>query len=59
MNEIYDVWGNLHNYFMPQMKLISKDRVGAKVIKKYDNYPYIIEPPFNYPQVWHDFVDIF
>ena len=36
MNEIYDVWGNLHNYFMPQMKLISKDRVGAKVIKKYD-----------------------
>jgi hypothetical protein len=36
MNEIYEVWGMLHNYFMPQMKLISKDRVGSKVKKKYD-----------------------
>lgn len=36
MNEIYEVWGKLHNYFMPQMKLISKDRVGSKVKKKYD-----------------------
>ena len=36
MNEIYDIWGKLHNYFMPQMKLISKDRVGSKVKKKYD-----------------------
>jgi hypothetical protein len=36
MNEIYEIWGKLHNYFMPQMKLISKDRVGSKVKKKYD-----------------------
>jgi hypothetical protein len=36
MNEIYEVWAKLHNYFMPQMKLISKDRVGSKVKKKYD-----------------------
>jgi len=36
MNEIYEVWGKLHNYFMPQMKLISKDRIGSKVKKKYD-----------------------
>jgi hypothetical protein len=36
MNEIYDIWGRLHNYFMPQMKLISKDRIGSKVKKKYD-----------------------
>ena len=36
MNEIYDVWGKLHNYFMPQMKLISKERVNGKVRKKYD-----------------------
>jgi len=36
MNEIYEVWGKLHNYFMPQMKLVSKDRVGSKVKKKYD-----------------------
>ena len=36
MNEIYEVWGLLHNYFMPQMKLIEKDRVNGKVRKKYD-----------------------
>ncbi len=49
MNEIYEIWGNLHNYFMPQMKLISKDRVGSKVKKKYDTpktpYQRIIECP--------------
>jgi hypothetical protein len=47
MNEIYEVWGLLHNYFMPQMKLISKDRVGSKVKKKHDTpktpYQRIIE----------------
>ncbi len=36
MNEIYEVWGKLHNYYLPQMKLISKDRIGSKVKKKYD-----------------------
>jgi len=36
MNEIYEIWGNLHNYFMPQMKLIEKDKVNGKVRKKYD-----------------------
>ena len=49
MNEIYEVWELLHNYFMPQMKLISKDRVGSKVKKKYDTpktpYQRIIECP--------------
>jgi hypothetical protein len=36
MNEVYEVWGKLHNYFMPQMKLISKERINGKVRKKYD-----------------------
>ena len=49
MNEIYELWGNLHNFFLPQMKLISKDRVGAKVKKKYDKpktpYERIMECP--------------
>ena len=36
MNEIYEIWGKLHNYFQPQMKLISKDKIGSKVRKKYD-----------------------
>ena len=49
MNEIYEIWGQLHNFFMPQMKLISKDRIGSKVKKKYDTpktpYQRIIECP--------------
>ena len=49
MNEIYKIWGQLHNYFMPQMKLVSKDRVGSKVKKKYDKpktpFQRIIECP--------------
>jgi hypothetical protein len=36
MNDIYEIWSMLHNYFMPQMKLISKDRIGSKIKKKYD-----------------------
>jgi len=31
-----------HNYFMPMMKIIKKERVGGKVRKKYD-----IDTPFN------------
>lgn len=37
MNEIYRVyWNPLWNYFTPAMKLKSKTRVGAKIIKRYD-----------------------
>ncbi len=36
MAELYDVYGKLVNYFFPSMKIISKERVDAKVIKKYD-----------------------
>lgn len=32
----------LHNYFMPMMKLVKKERVGGKVHKKYE-----IDTPFN------------
>jgi hypothetical protein len=49
MNEIYELWEQLHNYFLPQMKLISKDRIGSKVKKKYDKpttpYQRIIDCP--------------
>ena len=50
MNDIYEnTWELLHNYFMPQMKLVSKDRRGAKVYKKYDKpktpYQRIIDCP--------------
>ena len=36
LNEIWALQSQMTNYFLPQQKLISKVRDGAKVIKKYD-----------------------
>ena len=37
MNEIYQNYFNpLQNFFMPTMKLASKNRIGGRIIKKYD-----------------------
>jgi len=37
MDEIYQAyWNPLNNYFIPALKLISKERVGSKIKKKYD-----------------------
>jgi hypothetical protein len=37
MNEIYrDYWNPLHNFFLPQMQLLSKERIGSRIKKKYD-----------------------
>ncbi len=36
LNEIYATYRLLHNFFLPQMKLIQKTRLGAKVHKRYD-----------------------
>lgn len=37
VNELYRVaWDPLHNFFCPSMKLLSKQRVNARVVKKYD-----------------------
>lgn len=37
MNEIYrDYWCPLQNFFIPTMKLIRKERIGAKIKKKYE-----------------------
>lgn len=35
LNELYRVWGWLHNFFCPTLKLKKKIRVGAKTIRKY------------------------
>lgn len=35
INELYRTWGLLHNYFCPTLKLQSKERVGAKTIRRY------------------------
>ena len=37
MNELYrDTWEPLHNFFLPSMKLVAKDRHGAKVRRRHD-----------------------
>jgi hypothetical protein len=36
LNDIWAVQSQLTNYFHPQQKLLSKQRVGARVIKKHD-----------------------
>ena len=37
MNEIYRAyWSPLQNYFIPNLKLVSKERYGSKIVKKYD-----------------------
>ena len=37
MNEIYrDYWNPLNNFFLPQMQLASKERIGSRIKKKYD-----------------------
>jgi len=37
LNDLYTTaWNPLRNFFMPVMKLKSKERVGAKIVKRYD-----------------------
>ena len=37
MSRIYrDLWCPLHNFFLPTQKLLSKTRVGARYVKRYD-----------------------
>ena len=37
MNVIYKLYlNNLYNFFVPQLKLIEKVRIGSKIVKKYD-----------------------
>jgi hypothetical protein len=35
INELYRTWGLLHNFFHPNMKLLSKTRKGSKTLRKY------------------------
>lgn len=50
MNVIYKLYlNNLYNFFVPQLKLIEKVRVGSKIVKKYDQpktpYQRLLESP--------------
>ena len=49
LNELYDVLRLYNNFFLPQMKLLEKTRVGSKVTKRYDEprtpYRRLLENP--------------
>lgn len=52
INTLYrEVWEPLHNYFMPSMKLISKDRHGAKVKRRHDRPRTPCERLLNSPEI--------
>lgn len=37
LNDLYrDVWGPLHNFFLPSMKLVEKRREGSRIIRRHD-----------------------
>ena len=37
INQVYqNIWGPLHNFFLPSMKLIEKQRVGSRWRRKHD-----------------------
>lgn len=36
MNEIYELWNTLHNYFFPSVKIVKKEIQGKKIKKTYD-----------------------
>jgi hypothetical protein len=50
LNELYDVLRLYTNFFLPTMKLISKTRIGSKIIKRYDKpktpYQRVIESKY-------------
>ena len=35
VNELYGTWGLIHNFFLPNLKLKSKTRVGSKTVRTY------------------------
>lgn len=49
LNDLYEKWGLLHNYFCPTMKLKAKSREGAKVKRSYEEpktpYRRLMESP--------------
>lgn len=51
LNDLYkNEWKLFHNFFCPSVKLIEKERIGSKTIKKHDSpktpYQRIMESPF-------------
>ena len=55
MNEIYnDFWNPLHNFFIPSMKLISKEKIDVKWKKHYNKAMTSFQRVINNPKVSDD-----
>jgi hypothetical protein len=59
LNDLYrQEWRLFHNFFCPSMKLLSKERVGSKTLKRHDPpktpYQRIMESPHILPNAKHD-----
>jgi hypothetical protein len=59
LNNLYSrEWRLFHNFFCPSVKLISKERLGSKTIKRYDRpktpYQRTMESPYIQPSVKHN-----
>lgn len=64
LNELYTTeWRLFHNFFCPSVKLISKNRIASKTIKRYDSpktpYQRIMESPDITAEVKKELTDLF
>jgi hypothetical protein len=58
LNNLYrHEWRLFHNFFCPSVKLLAKERIGSKTLKRYDSpktpYQRIIDSPLISPQTKH------
>lgn len=64
LNDLYkNEWRLFHNFFLPSVKLISKQRIGSKTVKKHDSpktpYQRILESPLIKADVKEQLTHIF
>ena len=64
LNKLYTTeWRLFHNFFCPSVKLIAKERIASKTIKRYDipktPYQRIMESPFVTDDVKHSLTEVF
>jgi hypothetical protein len=63
LNELYTTeWRLYHNFFCPSVKLIKKDRIASKTIKRYDTpktpYQRVMESKYLSPEVKKELTDL-
>jgi hypothetical protein len=58
LNNLYNnEWRLFHNFFCPSVKLVAKERIGSKTIKRHDSpktpYQRTIDPPYIHESIKH------